>query len=125
MDPVSNLGQVLAVLRRQISERSVALGGRATAHAPKPENGAAAEEMRDVQKKIQLRIRAIDADDARRQSKAVRIFLEGVLRREFGDAVINDSAFYALIDDVQAAMESDPGLNTELRDLIQRLIEEA
>jgi hypothetical protein len=126
LDPVSNLGQVLAILRRQMSERSARLGPQSMlARTATPESeAAAAQELRDVQKKIQLRIRALDADDERRHSKAVRIFLEGVLRREFGDAMINDPAFYALIDDVQLAMESDPGTNESLRGLIRRLAEE-
>jgi hypothetical protein len=126
MDPVNNLSQVLAVLRRQMSERSAKLGPRSMpAGASTPESSAAAaQELRDIQKKIQLRIRALDADDERRHSKAVRIFLEGVLRREFGDAMINDPAFYSLIDDVQLAMESDPATNESLRGLILRLAEE-
>jgi hypothetical protein len=109
-----------------MAERSTKLGPQSTvARAYTPEgSAAAAQELRDVQKKIQLRIRALDADDERRHSKAVRIFLEGVLRREFGDAMINDPAFYALVDDVQLAMESDPGTNESLRGLIQRLAEE-
>ena len=126
MDPVNNLGQVLAILRRQMSERSAKLGARpGPARGSTPESApAAADELRDIQKKIQLRIRALDADDERRHSKAVRIFLEGVLRREFGDTAINDPAFYSLIDDVQLAMESDPGTNESLRGLIRRLSEE-
>ncbi len=126
MDPVNNLGQVLSVLRRQISERSTKLGSQSVlARASTAESeAAAAQALRDVQKKIQLRIRALDADDERRHSKAVRIFLEGVLRREFGDAMINDPAFYSLIDEVQLAMESDPGTNESLRGLIRRLCEE-
>jgi hypothetical protein len=125
LDPVNNLGQVLQILRRQMSERSARPGPQsALGRADTPEGAAAASELRDVQKRIQLRIRALDVDDERRHSKAVRIFLEGVLRREFGDSMINDPAFYALVDDVQLAMESDPGTNESLRGLIRRLSEE-
>jgi hypothetical protein len=126
LDPVNNLGQVIAILRRQMSERSAKLGPQSTlARASTPEGmAAAAQELRDVQKKVQLRIRALDVDDERRHSKAVRIFLEGVLRREFGDAMINDPAFYTLMDDVQLAMESDPDTNESLRGLIRKLAEE-
>lgn len=126
MDPVNNLGQVLSILRRQMSERSSKLGPQSMlSRASTPESeAAAAEQLRDIQKKIQLRIRALDVDDERRHSKAVRIFLEGVLRREFGDTMINDPAFYSLIEDVQLAMESDPGTNESLRGLIRRLCEE-
>jgi hypothetical protein len=127
MDPVNNLTQVLQILRRQMSERSAKLGDHSALTPSSSSEGtaAAAEELRDVQKKIQARIRALDPDDQRRHSKAVRIFLEGVFRREFGDAMINDPAFYALIDDVQLAMESDPAVNDTLRALIGRLAEES
>jgi hypothetical protein len=124
MDPVNNLGQVISILRRQMSERSAKLGPQLARASTAESEAAAAQELRDIQKKIQLRIRALDADDERRHSKAVRIFLEGVLRREFGDTMINDPAFYSLIDDVQLAMESDPGTNESLRGLIRRLCEE-
>ncbi|HZR68369.1 MAG TPA: hypothetical protein VFB01_04855 [Burkholderiales bacterium] len=124
MDPVNNLGQVISILRRQMSERSAKLAPQLARTSTAESEAAAAQELRDIQKKIQLRIRALDADDERRHSKAVRIFLEGVLRREFGDTMINDPAFYSLIDDVQLAMESDPGTNESLRGLIRRLCEE-
>lgn len=124
MDPVSNLGQVLAILRRQMSERSGRLGPQSSARASQQPAGAGLD-LADVQKKVQQRIRALDPGDERRHSKAVRIFLESVLHREFGDDVVNDPAFYGLVDEVQVAMESDPAVNAELGGLIRRLAEES
>jgi hypothetical protein len=109
-----------------MSERGAKLG-TSTVAAPSlsSENAAAAaDRLLDVQKKIQERIRALDPKDERRHSKAVRLFLEGVFRHEFGDSMLADPAFYMLMDDVQDAMESDSGINQTLRELISELAEE-
>jgi hypothetical protein len=53
------------------------------------------------------RIRAIADDDPDRRQKAVRVFLEGQLAREFGDAVLNDPAFPRMLDEVQQQMQVD------------------
>ncbi len=124
MDPVNSLSQMLAILRRQMSERATKLSGQsAVASFSSPERAATAEELRDIRRKVQERIRALDAHDERRHGKAVRIFLEGVFRREFGDSMLTDPAFYALIDDVQLAMESDPKINQTLHKLVKELAE--
>jgi len=125
LDPINSLSQVLAILRRQMSERAAKLRApSAGALPPSPENAATtAEELQDIRRKVQERIRALDAGDERRHGKAVRIFLEGVFRREFGDSMLTDPAFYALIDDVQSAMESDPEVNQTLHQLVKELAE--
>jgi len=125
LDPINSLSQVLAILRRQMSERAAKLRAQpAGALLPSPENAAAtAEELQDIRRKVQERIRALDPGDERRHGKAVRIFLEGVFRREFGDSMLTDPAFYALIDDVQSAMESDPEVNQTLHQLVKELAE--
>jgi hypothetical protein len=124
LDPVNSLSQVLAVLRRQMSERAAKLGTSAPIGSSSASNGAAAAEaLRDIQKRIQERIRALDPNDERRHNKAVRIFLEGVFRREFGDTMLADPAFYTIIDDVQSAMEADPGVSQTLRRVIEELAE--
>ncbi len=125
MDPVNSLSEMLAILRRQVSERAAKLRAHpAVGPSSSPESTAAtAEELQDIRRKLQERIRALDADDERRHGKAVRIFLEGVFRREFGDSMLTDPAFYALIDDVQLAMESDPKVNQTLHRLVKELAE--
>ena len=124
MDPINSLSQMLAILRRQMSERATKLRGQsAAAPSSSPERADTADELRDIRRKVQERIQALDADDERRHGKAVRIFLEGVFRREFGDSMLSDPAFYALIDDVQLAMESDPKINQTLHQLVKELAE--
>jgi hypothetical protein len=124
VDPVNSLSQVLAILRRQMSERGAKLGTSTVAAPSLSSENAAPDGLLDVQKKIQERIRALDPKDERRHSKAVRLFLEGVFRHEFGDSMLADPAFYMLMDDVQDAMESDSGINQTLRELISEIAEE-
>ena len=123
MEPVNSLSQVLSILRRQMSERAGKLGTQsALSLSRSAENTpASAEALRDVQRKVQERIRARDPNDERRQSKAVRLFLEGVFIHEFGDSMLTDPAFYMLIDDVQLAMESDSGIDQTLRRMVNEL----
>jgi hypothetical protein len=53
------------------------------------------------------RIQALDADDPDRRRKAVRIYLEAELAREFGGGLLNDPAFAGMLDAVQGQMEAD------------------
>jgi hypothetical protein len=124
VDPVNSLSQVLSVLRRQMSERASKLGNRSALSQPQSaESAATADALLEVQRKIQERIRALDPDDERRQSKAVRLFLEGVFSHEFGDSMLTDPAFYNLIDEVQTAMESDSAIDQALRRMVRELSE--
>lgn len=65
---------------------------------------------------IARRVRAVDrsAPDHRRQ--AFRVFLESVLLAAMGETVINDPAFYQLVEQVQARMAMD----TELAEAMER-----
>ena len=122
MDPVNSLSQVLSILRRQMSERAGKLGAQSLATSRSAESPApAAEALLEVQRKVQERIRALDPNDEKRQSKAVRLFLEGVFLHEFGDSMLTDPAFYTLLDDVQFAMESDSGIDQTLRRMVNEL----
>jgi len=124
VDPVNSLSQVLSVLRRQMSERSAKLGTQsAVSQSRSAESAVTGDALLEVQRKVQERIRALDPNDARRQSKAVRLFLEGVFSHEFGDSMLTDPAFYNLIDDVQTAMESDSEIDQALQRMVKELSE--
>jgi hypothetical protein len=59
---------------------------------------------------VAQRVHALDRDDPRRQSKAVRIFLESVLLYELGGQLVADPSFADMVDAVQAQMQGDPQL---------------
>jgi hypothetical protein len=88
----------LAALRDQARVRTGGANKTApaqaqTAHAA---NSAATE-----------RIKSIAADDPDRRRKAVRVYLEGQIAREFGDALLNDPSFPTMLDAVQDQMQAD------------------
>ncbi|QJD99475.1 hypothetical protein HH212_05105 [Massilia forsythiae] len=70
--------------------------------------GAAAA-RRGLEAVIEKRVAAIDPDEPQRGRKAFRVFLEAVLLSQFGERLINDGRFQQMVDDVQRAMEAEPG----------------
>ena len=56
------------------------------------------------------RIAAIPPDDVDRKRKAVRVFLESALLKEFGEGIVHDSAFPAMVEAVQQQLQEDPQL---------------
>ena len=57
---------------------------------------------------IAKRIQAIPAADPYRESKVLRLFLEGVLLAELGESLADDPLFDKMVDHVHQKMESDP-----------------
>lgn len=53
------------------------------------------------------RMQAIAPDDPNRRQKAVRLFLQAEMVREFGDALLNDPQFGTMLDAVQEQMARD------------------
>lgn len=53
------------------------------------------------------RLRVIDRSDPQRRQKAVRIYLESELAREFGQGLLNDPSFAQMVDAVQSQMQED------------------
>jgi hypothetical protein len=88
----------------------VGAGARALPSRPGTETGVTGSGgKRDLDTLIALRIREIGRDDPRRGRKAFRVFLEAVLLSQCGEHLINDPSFHQLVDDVQGALEGDPG----------------
>jgi hypothetical protein len=80
-----------------------ALRERARAHA----RPAAAAPASNTPATLLQRISSISSDDPDRRRKAVRVYLEGELSREFGDGLLNDPAFPQMLDAVQQQMQED------------------
>ena len=52
-------------------------------------------------------MQGIAPDDPHRRQKAVRLFLQAELVREFGDGMLNDPQFGTMLDAVQGQMAQD------------------
>jgi len=51
--------------------------------------------------------------------------LESVLLAELGEELINDPAFYAMVDQVQRTMEASPQIEAAMVTAVARLLEPA
>lgn len=119
IDPTSALTALIRA--RMLVKRSADGGGppsetaNRTQAAPEPSAGrgeqtAAGFELPGSEGWIDHRVRQIAPDDRHRRRRAFRVFLEGVLIKEFGASLLEDPAFPELIDKVISQMELDAEL---------------
>lgn len=104
MTPIDPSQGLAAALQAQLA--------RARQRAPTPRsagNAAAAGSRRAgvISRTLAQRIAALAPEDPERPRKAVRIYLEAELAREFGASVLNDPEFPALLEAVQARLQED------------------
>lgn len=113
MDPINPLDKLTALLHRKIAEEAAAKTGRKSpvktteaqqqfqASKPSPE---------ELRNKIVPMLKAIDANDPKRDQKMMHIFVENVLIWQFGEELLNDSAFSQLLSDVEDTLKNEPGI---------------
>ena len=109
MSRIDTAGRIAEIVRRQaeaLRDPASPAAGRSAGH----ERRSNAHEPPSLGAVIGRRIQAIDPNDPDRRRKAFRVFLESVLLAELGEALINDPAFYQLVDQVQAQMQADADL---------------
>ena len=97
IDPRLPLASVLRAQLAGVRERARARPG---AEAGRPSKDTATAVMAQ-------RLAAIAPEDPDRRQKAVRIYLESELAREFGAGLLNDPAFPRMVDAVQQQMQDD------------------
>lgn len=124
MDPVNSLGNIMEVLRRQISDNAQRLdragktgSQRSAAHATKT-NAPAPKELRAL---IQERIKGLSSNEPQYQHKAKRLFLESVMIWEFGSDIARDQRFGEMLQTIQETLESSPDTQQSLDKLLQQL----
>lgn len=96
-----------AALQRQGARGTERAGARSPADRPA---GARRTRREDLAEVVARRVHGIDPADPDAARKAFRLFLESVLLAEFGEDMINDPAFYRLVDEVHQRMQSDASL---------------
>jgi len=105
MTPIDPNQRLAAGLRTQLAGRRER--GPARAGATPRSEAAARRSAHAVSPAMAQRIAALAPEDPERPRKAVRIYLEAELAREFGAALLNDPEFPALLDAVQERMQAD------------------
>lgn len=76
---------------------------------------------RSLADRIEQQVRAISPDDPQRRRRLLRCTLEACLQAEWGDAVADDPAFQALVDQVQQRIENEPSLQSIVDDALASL----
>ncbi len=123
MEPINGLSNIMEILRRQISDNAKRLdktgksGGHRAARNVTRSGTTSPKELRAL---IQDRIKGLNADEARYQYKAKRLFLESVVISEFGNEISRDQGFNDMLDDIQDVIES----NADTKQLFDSLIGE-
>jgi hypothetical protein len=99
IDPSSQVALALQSQLAALKER-----GRVNA---RPAGQAGSSQQSRVTNGLAHGIQAIAPEDPDRRRKAVRVFLQAELVREFGDGVLNDPQFGTMLDAVQQQMAQD------------------
>lgn len=135
MTIIDRSGQLAALIRVQLAaqrgakdkEDLVHTDGLSTKERSKPyplgaETTSRVGRNTSIDAWITARIAALSPDDPNRRRRAFRIFLESVLRHEFGSQLIGDGGFDQLVDLVLQQMESDQELRTAIAETSDALL---
>ena len=106
MTPIDPAGRLAAALQTQLAALRERVAARGLFDA-RPSSKAAGASITPA---MAQRLQAIDRSSPDRQRRAVRIYLERSLAREFGDGLLNDPLLPQMLDAVQEQMQSDPQL---------------
>lgn len=120
MTGISPTTQLVATIRQHVAGSAHVVQARSKT-APTRGQGTQQNKERSLAELVGQRIRAIDRDDPRRHRKAFRAFLESVLLGQLGIQLINDPAFYSLVDEVHRTMESDLALAPQIEEAGKQL----
>lgn len=116
IDPSQRLNAALRAQLATLRERAGARG------QPAGRTGGAERPRNSVSAAMASRIQAIAPQDPDAPGKAVRIYLEAELAREFGAPLLNDPSFGDMLDAVQQQMHEDVQTAAAVRALGQLLL---
>lgn len=113
MTRVSNVDQVLMLLRQQLQRMTAGERAKRSAKtgAPRP------QQRKSAAKRIEALSQAGEFGD----EELARMLVRALLVDEFGDAAANDHRFQKLADDVHRLIAADPKANALLRDALRKV----
>lgn len=121
MSKVDGVSWVVTALQAQlVQRRQGAPSARTDAHSKashKRTSGQKALGERALQR-MAVHVSAIPPDDPERPRKLFRLFLQSLLVDQFGEQVLLDPAFFAMLDEVHAQMESNPTIAARMKALV-------
>jgi hypothetical protein len=112
MDPVSNVDQLVLLLRQRLTERARANGAGAAQRA------RATGEVAASAIESSRALAAIEGIDERQLRRAV---LQNILADHFGSHLVNDAQFQQVVGRVAEAIEDEPRATKLLSEVISEL----
>ncbi|MYM28563.1 hypothetical protein GTP58_09530 [Duganella sp. CY15W] len=122
---IGSVAQLVKVIQRQLTARAPD-GAQVGNSGRRPAAGTAAARyaQENLAALIGTRVQQIGRDDPQRGRKAFRVFLEAVLLAQLGEGLVNDPRFFQMVNDIQLAMEADPGCGALVARAIEQLLAE-
>jgi hypothetical protein len=115
---IDRLGEFVSVLRRGRIASSLPGGAKArTASA----GGEAERTLDSLRTTVSSRLRAVEGNERDRKRARARIFVESVLVWEFGEDLLGDPEFDAIVGRVEENLLADDQLADRLGDLLDEL----
>ena len=120
MSRIDRLGEFVSVLRR--GRIASSLPGGAKARTASASAGGEAERTLDsLRTTLSSRLRAVEGNERERKRGRARIFVESVLVWEFGEDLLGDPEFDAIVGRVEENLLADDQLADRLGDLLDEL----
>lgn len=109
MEPINSLDSLAEIIRRRANSELSAKPNSSSAINQSDIKRQAhilakQQTVESVKLKIVEAIKLIDKNDKNRNKKSINIFVENILLWQFGEELINDSAFSQLVDEVGEAL---------------------
>ncbi|WP_284620599.1 hypothetical protein [Aquabacterium humicola] len=125
MTRVDNPSLALAALQAELTLRLQRARRTQSAKAPRPaarHSSNVPRGERDAMQRVQVQLGQLAAGDPDAPRKAFRLFLESVFIEQFGEAVVLDPAFFAMVDEVQRQMEGHAELRRRMEALARSIL---
>ena len=120
MSRIDRLGDLVSVLRRGRIAASLA-GGTSTRAASASGGGEPERTLDSLRATVSSRLRAIEGSEQERRRGRARIFVESVLVWEFGEDLLGDPEFDAIVGRVEKDLLADDQLADRLAHLLDEL----
>lgn len=119
MNPVSSLDAIAELIRRKVTLDATAQKNHSkfTVSAQKTAQIEGRLQPGQLKEKIRSATNAIEVDDPKRKQKVVQIFVQSVLVWQFGESLVNDPEFVALVEDVAGALSAHQDLILQAMEL--------
>jgi hypothetical protein len=119
MDKISNISNIVNILREQIGKSTTTKSSSTNNRAPASATSTAHAVGRvPLAQLLSDRLKKLRKSDSDYKDKARQVLVETILIWEFGDTIINDPAYGELLNRIVAACNTEAGISGKLDTLL-------